>query len=231
MTTNQRRNIEADVWLEKSRAEGTIDFSYAEDRATYRWTTEWISFSKKFRALKKNRCEVCNSKNKLSTHHRDKDHYDVLDQDKFSCLCFRCHQRVETLSATPDEAPDVYKPHLATGKEVRKFRSPPAAKAKASKYRLILVPEKGLIVPMNKLRSKLKITDPEDVVGVAPIPTDKKLKKTTSRGLHLIEVKEGRDPIADLEAVLDYEKTRLLEKAKKAKPMVVKRRSVKKVLG
>jgi hypothetical protein len=228
MTTNQRKNIEADAWLEKSRAEGTLDFSYAEDRAAYRRTTEWISFSKKFRASKNNRCEICNSKNKLSTHHKDPDHYDCLDEKNFSSLCWLCHRKIETLSATPDEAPDVYKPHLAIGKEERKFRTPPRVKAKASKERFVLVPEKGLIVPMNKLRSKFKVTDPESIVGVASIPKDKKLRKTTSKGLHLIEVKEGHDLIEDLEAVLEYEKTRLLEKAKKAKLMVVKKKSAKK---
>jgi len=229
MTTNERKTKEADAWLKKARAEGTVDFSYAEDRATYRWTTEWTSFSRKFRASKKNRCEICNSKNKLSVHHRDKDHYDDLDEKKFTCCCWRCHQRIEALSATPDEAPEIYKPHLATGTEERKFRNPPTIKAKAPKDRFVLVPEKGLIVPMNRLRSRFKVTDPEDVVGVAPVPTDKKLKKTTSKGLHLIEVKEGRDPIADLEAVLNYERTRLLEKAKKAKPMIVKKKVKKAV--
>jgi len=231
MTRNHKKLLQANEWLEAQRKCGGPDWSYFEDREMYRWTAEWLDFTKALKAERGGKCEICKVGSTLTVHHHDQVNYDDLTKDKFSVLCWDCHNRVESMSKNPDEAPEHYKPHLVVAFQVRKWRTPPSKKSRDGDGRMVLVPEKGAIVPMAKLKSKFNVANAEAICGVAPLPDNWDARgsyKTTYRGLHLIEIRDGESPIEVLEEVLNFERHVLLKKARAAKPLAPKKKRGKK---
>lgn len=76
----------------------------SKDKTKFRQTRIWKEF--RFRMIQEAdyTCELCGThytparRRMLQLHHRDPEHYDVLDAEKFCVLCSQCHDLTERIA-------------------------------------------------------------------------------------------------------------------------------------
>lgn len=75
-----------------------------EYKTKYRASKEWKDFRKSIILERGTYCECCGKKTKaLQLHHKDPEHYDVLEKERFALLCSLCHQAVSDLERIKPE--------------------------------------------------------------------------------------------------------------------------------
>ena len=67
-----------------------------KERTKFRTTKKWKTFRQELIEKRGSYCACCGIKKKgLQVHHRDSEHYEELDSEKFDLLCANCHSLIE----------------------------------------------------------------------------------------------------------------------------------------
>lgn len=75
-----------------------------EEKTKFRSSKEWKEFRKNIITERGTYCECCGKKTRaLQLHHKDPEHYTVLEKERFALLCSLCHKAVSDLERIKPE--------------------------------------------------------------------------------------------------------------------------------
>jgi len=89
----------ADNWYNENK--DNIDWSNGNNRQRFRETSYWLNFVKR---IKKSYCEITSLKGKLTLHHLDEIHYDLLIPERFKTIGWSMHKIVHQIDRKKDKS-------------------------------------------------------------------------------------------------------------------------------